>query len=1058
MKKRVGLNSILISSEDNFKKNENESKDLIFDLENFLNYNIIVIKISPFTKSKKNFIFRNLKDLEIIKFDSNPELDKGDFSIEKLSISSLPNLSVVLANHCNLNFVEINNCNNILELRLGNNLISNLNFLSEKLDNLEILSIHSNNIKDKNNLKILSNLKNLKKLYIDNVSSIKNKGNYFGNEKLNFLDRYKKLKFLDLSNCGFDLSDISSIIANKCVFICSEEEGSKIIEENKEHFIKTEESKIYFDFNFEMKNNSWEFYEDKKIKNLDLWKNMGFTPYEVTRIFFPMRVEDPHLAKFLKEKKAINIWVSPFYNLSKIDLMTEFNVRKFDDSKILSSINNDSHSNLKELDINSQKIYGEININNLVKLVRFCCSNNCIDSLIAYECQNLLFIDISDNKIKNLTLPKNISLKEFYARDNLIEDLSFLNRGNISESLIICDLNFNNLKKLEISYFNSFSNLEILNLGNFSSSKIKKNFILNNESLELVSLIIIDISNLDFNDNYEFIKKNKLPSLEEIYFNYFDEKNTDIFYVKYKKQEIEIITKIPSSLIPERKINETINSSEDFFLENELIFPLYINFSFENINNRRIRFFELPLKLCEVVDFSNKEYKLVKRENLNFDNRFEYATVSYAWGTVRDKKSSLTNLAKQALKKVLEFFRIVNSNFLKNINYFWMDQICVDQNNNQEKMKEIPRMGMYYRNSSLNLVPININLGKELIIKLNESLKKDNGYINIKSIFPICSEIIKIILSSEWADRAWTLQEAHLSSRIIFLFNDYFIDGGFLSLFFYLIKFPKIHYEKCKNIKDLCKKATTPLGLVYYEQGYNNNDKIYLSLNQAILAVKDRKKTAPLDAIYSIIGLLPYGNKIKVDYNKEMENVLLEIMMISAKYGYGDIISWFGRGSFTYGLSSLPMISNDSIEINGFINIIKNNNFNDFFSPEKGIKLRAREYLISEIKISDFIYSSEIEDSIKGGLWNRKINVIVDEKQLELTLSGTFSTMKALSKGRTLIIPIKEEWEYLNNDNHFFAILSIKINSSDENLRHRIDLVLVKNFFSEQPYQDYYIC
>jgi len=43
-----------------------------------------------------------------------------------------------------------------------------------------------------------------------------------------------------------------------------------------------------------------------------------------------------------------------------------------------------------------------------------------------------------------------------------------------------------------------------------------------------------------------------------------------------------------------------------------------------------------------------------------------------------------------------------------------------------------------------------------------------------------------------------------------------------------------------------------------------------------------------LDGIYSIIGLLTYGRKIKVDYGKDPESVLREVMFIAAKEGDGE--------------------------------------------------------------------------------------------------------------------------------------------------------------------------
>jgi len=39
-----------------------------------------------------------------------------------------------------------------------------------------------------------------------------------------------------------------------------------------------------------------------------------------------------------------------------------------------------------------------------------------------------------------------------------------------------------------------------------------------------------------------------------------------------------------------------------------------------------------------------------------------------------------------------------------------------------------------------------------------------------------------------------------------------------------------------------------------------------LSLGQVLKEIKNRGRGAPVDGIYSILGLLPYGSEVKVDY------------------------------------------------------------------------------------------------------------------------------------------------------------------------------------------------
>ena len=73
-------------------------------------------------------------------------------------------------------------------------------------------------------------------------------------------------------------------------------------------------------------------------------------------------------------------------------------------------------------------------------------------------------------------------------------------------------------------------------------------------------------------------------------------------------------------------------------------------------------------------------------------------------------------------------------------------------------------------------------------------------------------------------------------------------------------------------------------------------------MTEALWAVKDRGRSIPQDGIYSIIGLLPYGEDIKVDYGKNSESALREVMLAALKNGHGEPLAWHGTSSKTPGL------------------------------------------------------------------------------------------------------------------------------------------------------------
>jgi len=73
-------------------------------------------------------------------------------------------------------------------------------------------------------------------------------------------------------------------------------------------------------------------------------------------------------------------------------------------------------------------------------------------------------------------------------------------------------------------------------------------------------------------------------------------------------------------------------------------------------------------------------------------------------------------------------------------------------------------------------------------------------------------------------------------------------------------------------------------------------------LHEALKVIKSRGRSFPIDGVYSILGLLPYGKYVKVDYAIELSDALREVMTTALKVGYGEPLAWHGIGSEIPGL------------------------------------------------------------------------------------------------------------------------------------------------------------
>lgn len=399
---------------------------------------------------------------------------------------------------------------------------------------------------------------------------------------------------------------------------------------------------------------------------------------------------------------------------------------------------------------------------------------------------------------------------------------------------------------------------------------------------------------------------------------------------------------------------------------------------------------ELPLKLYCINsenDVEKSPQDNVKESKACLDIKY-YATLSYVWGSssYNKKINKLSCGGKKSLVKAIDvcnYFKVTEN---LDIKYLWMDQLCIDQDNNEEKAQEVKKMGQYYENSHVTLVSINTKIGEE-VYNLPEVLKK--------------------IVRSKWFTRSWTFQEAWLSRWIVFMFDDYLVDGRAVACMWAKV-------ELKTSIK-----VATPVGKTYFERGYSSDEKVDLRLNEALRAIKDKKRTKSLDGVYSILGLLPYGNdeKIKIDYSESNtpEKALINVMEVAVKEGYGEPLAWYGGSD-----SWLPQIDEyGSTTVEGGIEIkCKKFEKNIVFQKNNAIKVFGSKYVIDSIH-NDEETSEGGGDLIDSGVWKKKIFLKVDNKSEELTLQGTKKSFEMVKDKDILLIFNKKKWEIDKN----FALL-----------------------------------
>ncbi|KAK0510988.1 hypothetical protein JMJ35_006540 [Cladonia borealis] len=147
----------------------------------------------------------------------------------------------------------------------------------------------------------------------------------------------------------------------------------------------------------------------------------------------------------------------------------------------------------------------------------------------------------------------------------------------------------------------------------------------------------------------------------------------------------------------------------------------------------------------------------------------EYVALSYVWGGVAQKSfrqgSTLSRLP-QTIEDAMACVRSLGKRYL------WVDSVCIDQLDEKEKRDQIGRMSSIYRGAYITLIALSC-------------CSAETGLPRFASRMPLCSQLrcriggkrlvgLMPTLSqpSFWGSRAWTLQEALLSPRCLYL-SDY---------------------------------------------------------------------------------------------------------------------------------------------------------------------------------------------------------------------------------------------------------------------------------------------
>ncbi|KAF3769387.1 hypothetical protein M406DRAFT_327760 [Cryphonectria parasitica EP155] len=121
----------------------------------------------------------------------------------------------------------------------------------------------------------------------------------------------------------------------------------------------------------------------------------------------------------------------------------------------------------------------------------------------------------------------------------------------------------------------------------------------------------------------------------------------------------------------------------------------------------------------------------------------EYAAVSYRWADVSGNLDSMLSTLRKLLTGVVE--------------RFWVDQLCIKQDDEVEKAEEVARFAEYYTGASLVLAYVP-EFRPSVVLPANVLLAPEQT----EQMWSLA----QVVKGSKWNSRMWTLQEAMLAHNV----------------------------------------------------------------------------------------------------------------------------------------------------------------------------------------------------------------------------------------------------------------------------------------------------
>ena len=281
-----------------------------------------------------------------------------------------------------------------------------------------------------------------------------------------------------------------------------------------------------------------------------------------------------------------------------------------------------------------------------------------------------------------------------------------------------------------------------------------------------------------------------------------------------------------------------------------------------------------------------------------------YECLSYTWGNIFDSKIILDGHTVTITRNLAD--ALLHLRYETKPRTLWIDALCINQRDNQERNVQVARMGPIYRHARETVIfigPAAENSTEALLLLHDISSSPPEDFRRLLGILtdPKRAEAWDALLKlmkRPWWQRAWIIQEYSVSKDVhLFCGRDSISGHGFGKAIQTLVALRfkgNIPPEQRYLIRHV---ASTPIHHLWSTRNmYQSPLSSKLDLVDTLRKFRGSQCSDARDKIYSLLELVERGTFPAPDYERSILEVYQQVVQASTALGSLEILTYHNQG------------------------------------------------------------------------------------------------------------------------------------------------------------------